>query len=63
VVHNVLKKSRKLKAAGGFLEKVFVKPDQTPAYRAEMRCMNEVFKREQAKPENVGHEVRPKRSM
>ena len=39
--------ARNLKTAGGFLEKVFIDHDQTPAYRQEMNWLRPIFKDKQ----------------
>ena len=57
--NNVLKNAKNLKDVGdSWLKTVFIKADEHPEIRKEMKRLNEVFKLEKAKAENTGLEVK-----
>ena len=57
---SVLKNSRKLKDSpeDSWMKSVFIKADEHPEIRKEMKRLNDVFKQERDKPENTGIEIR-----
>ena len=58
--NQVLKNARKLKDTeeGSWMRTVFIKADEHPEIRKEMKRLNDVAKLEQGKPENAGVEVK-----
>ena len=58
--NKVLKNARKLKDSdeGSWMRKVFIKADEHPEIRKEMKRLNDVARLEREKPENAGVEVK-----
>ena len=58
--NNVLKNARKLKEVNEqhWMRTVFIKADEHPEIRKEMKRLHDVFKEEKNKPENTGVEIK-----
>ena len=58
--NNVLKNAKNLKDVeeGNWMKTVFIKADEHPEIRKEMKRLNDVFQHERAKAENVGAEIK-----
>ena len=58
--NKVLKNARKLKDTneGSWMKTVFIKADEHPEVRKEMKRLNDIARQERDKPENTGVEIK-----